>query len=80
MRGWLAVPLTGRGGRNIGVIQLSDKYDGDFSATDEAALVELARLASVAFQETRRSARAQRRRGAIEGHLRSAKQIEGRGA
>src|SRR5437867_5375678 len=41
MRAWLAVPLTGRGGRNIGVIQLSDKYDGDFGAKDEATLVEL---------------------------------------
>ena len=80
MRAWLAVPLTGRGGRNIGVIQLSEKYDGDFGAKDEATLVELARLASVAFEETRRSARAQRRRGAIERHLRPAKQIEGRGA
>ncbi len=64
MRGWLAVPLTGRGGRNIGIIQLSDKYDGEFSAADEAVLVELGRLASIAFEETRRSARAQRRRGA----------------
>ena len=64
MRGWLAVPLTGRGGRNIGIIQLSDKYDGEFSAADEAILVELARLASVAFEENRRSARDQRRRAA----------------
>src|SRR5262249_7172212 len=33
MRGWLAAPLSGRGasgGRNLGVIQLSDKYDGEF--------------------------------------------------
>ncbi len=65
MRGWLAVPLAGRGGRNIGLIQLSDKCDGEFSAADEAVLVELARLTSIAFEETRRSARAQRRRGAI---------------
>lgn len=28
MRGWLAVPLTGQRGRNVGVIQLSDKYEG----------------------------------------------------
>ena len=80
MRAWLAAPLTGRGGRNIGVIQLSDKYDGDFSAKDEATLVELARLASAALEGTRRSARAQRRRGAIGRHLRPGKQIEGRGA
>lgn len=64
MRGWLAVPLAGRGGRNIGLIQLSDKYDGEFSPADETVVVELARLASIAFEETRQSARAQRRRGA----------------
>ena len=28
MRGWLAVPLTGRDGSNIGVLQLSDKDGG----------------------------------------------------
>jgi len=67
MRGWLAVPLTGRGGRNIGVLQLSDKYDGEFSAADEAVLVELAQLASVALQDLRESARAQRRRGGTRG-------------
>jgi GAF domain-containing protein len=80
MRGWLAVPLTGRGGRNVGVIQFSDKYEGDFSARDEAALVELARLASVALEETRRSARTQRRRDAIDRHIRPGKEIEGRSA
>ena len=68
MRGWLAVPLTGRGGRNIGLIQLSDKYDGEFSAADEAVLVELGRLASVAFEDSRRSARARRRRDARTRH------------
>src|SRR5437867_5417415 len=80
MRGWLAVPLTGRGGRNIGVIQLSDKYDGDFSATDEAALVELARLASVALNETRRTTRAERRRSATSRPVRTTDWIERRGA
>jgi hypothetical protein len=63
MRGWLAVPLTGRGGRNIGLLQLSDRYDGEFTVADEAVLVELARRASVALQDLRESARAQRRRG-----------------
>jgi PAS domain S-box-containing protein len=28
--GWLAVPLVARDGRNLGLIQISDKYDGDF--------------------------------------------------
>lgn len=42
MRGWLAAPLTGRQGRNIGLMQLSDKYEGDFTEEDEAVLVQLA--------------------------------------
>lgn len=67
MRGWLAVSLTGRGGRNIGLLQLSDKYDGEFSRADEAGLVELVRLASVALQDLRESARRQRRRGGTRG-------------
>ena len=36
MRGWLAAPLIGREGRNLGLIQLSDKEDG--SEFDEADL------------------------------------------
>jgi GAF domain-containing protein len=63
MRGWLAAPLTGCGGRSIGIIQLSDKYQGDFSAADEEVLVGLAHCASIALEENRRAARAQRRRG-----------------
>ncbi|MGH2403360.1 MAG: GAF domain-containing protein [bacterium] len=65
MRGWLAVPLTGRGGRNVGIIQLSDKYEGEFNGADEAILVEFGRLASRALDNIRRSARVQRRRDAI---------------
>ena len=65
MRGWLAVPLRGRGGQNIGLIQLSDKYEGEFSQEDETLLVELERLASVTLENLRRSAREQRRRDAV---------------
>ncbi len=50
MRGWLAVPLTGRAGQNIGLLQLSDKYEGEFSALDEYVAVELAQLASIAIE------------------------------
>lgn len=49
LRGWLAVPLVGRDGRNLGLIQLSDKYEGDFTEQDEAVLVQLAQLAAVAL-------------------------------
>jgi len=61
MRGWLAVPLTGRGGRNIGLIQLSDKYEDEFTEEDEAVLVKLTRLASDTIEQVRQVTRAQRR-------------------
>ena len=53
MRGWLAVPLIGRDGRNLGLIQLSDKYEGEFGEDDEAILVQLAQLASEAIENAR---------------------------
>ncbi len=59
LRGWLAVPLVGRNGRNLGLIQLSDRYDGDFTAEDEAILLQLARLAAVAIENARLIAESQ---------------------
>jgi PAS domain S-box-containing protein len=53
MRGWLAAPLVGRDGQNIGLIQLSDKYEGDFTETDEAVVVQLAQMASIAVENAR---------------------------
>ncbi|MCW5771711.1 MAG: PAS domain S-box protein [Rhodospirillaceae bacterium] len=53
MRGWLAVPLIGRDGANLGVVQLSDKYAGEFDPNDEAVLVQLARLVSLAIENAR---------------------------
>jgi len=53
MGGWLVAPLVGRDGRNIGLIQLSDKYEGEFTEEDEAILVQLAQMASVAVENTR---------------------------
>ena len=50
MRGCLAVPLTGRNGQNIGLLQLSDKYEGDFTQQDEFVATELAQLASIAIE------------------------------
>ena len=49
MRGWLAAPLTSRNGKNIGLIQLSDKYEGEFTEEDEAILVQLAQMAAAAI-------------------------------
>jgi len=54
LRGWLAAPFVGRDGRNLGLIQVSDKVDGgDFTAADEAILVQLAYIASVAIENAR---------------------------
>ncbi|MES2241752.1 MAG: PAS domain-containing protein [Pseudomonadota bacterium] len=49
MRGWLAVPLTGRDGSNVGLLQLSDKHEGDFTRQDEYVVTELAELALIAI-------------------------------
>lgn len=53
MRGWLAAPLIGRDGRNLGLVQLSDKYEGEFTDADEALLVQLAQTASIALENAR---------------------------
>ncbi len=50
MRGCLAVPLINRRGENIGVLQLTDKYEGEFSLQDEYVATELAQLASIALE------------------------------
>ncbi|SFH58800.1 PAS domain S-box-containing protein [Nitrosospira sp. Nsp14] len=50
MRGWLAVPLIGHGGKNLGLVQLSDKAQGEFTEEDEAILVQLAAIASVGIE------------------------------
>lgn len=50
MRGWLAAPLVTLDGRNVGIIQLSDKYEGEFTEDDEAIIVQLAQLASASIE------------------------------
>ncbi|PYP88518.1 MAG: hypothetical protein DMG65_15065 [Candidatus Angelobacter sp. Gp1-AA117] len=51
--GWLAAPLLTRDGRNLGLIQLSGKINGAFSEDDEAILVQLTHMASVAIDNVR---------------------------
>ena len=53
MRGWLAVPLRGREGQNIGLLQLSDKYEGDFTLQDEYVISEMAQLAATTLENAR---------------------------
>jgi signal transduction histidine kinase/CheY-like chemotaxis protein len=62
LRGWLAAPLLGRDGSNFGLVQLSDKYEGEFDDDDEAVLVQLAQFASAAVENARLLAREQRAR------------------
>ncbi|HEY9671756.1 MAG TPA: PAS domain S-box protein, partial [Waterburya sp.] len=66
MRGWLAIPLVGRDGRNIGLIQLSDKYEGEFTEEDEAILAQLAQMAAVAIENARLHEAQQQARAAAE--------------
>ena len=53
LRGWLAVPLQGRKGQNIGLMHLSDKYKGEFTLQDEYVALELAHLAATAIENAR---------------------------
>ncbi|HEV7912565.1 MAG TPA: EAL domain-containing protein, partial [Albitalea sp.] len=50
LRGWLAVPLFGRSGQPLGMIQLSDRYEGDFGDDDLATAQQLAQTAAAAIE------------------------------
>jgi signal transduction histidine kinase/DNA-binding response OmpR family regulator len=52
LRGWLAAPLLRRDGQLAGAIQLAGKRGGEFTAEDEALLVQLAQIASIASENT----------------------------
>ena len=51
--GRLAAPLIGHGGRNLGVVQLAAKEEGDFTAGDEAVAMQLAAIAAVGLENAR---------------------------
>lgn len=53
LRGWLAAPLYDGVGAFLGVLELSDRAEGDFNQVDEAILVQLAQTASVAIEQVR---------------------------
>ncbi|HWE03699.1 MAG TPA: response regulator [Tepidisphaeraceae bacterium] len=50
--GWMAAPLLARDGRNLGLIEVSEKSTGDFTPDDEAVLVQLAQMGSIAIENT----------------------------
>jgi signal transduction histidine kinase/CheY-like chemotaxis protein len=47
----LAAPLIGRDGAARGMIQLCDKYEGEFNEQDEAILVQLASVAALSIEQ-----------------------------
>lgn len=53
LRGWLAAPLVSRDGRNLGLIQLTDKFEFEFTDADEAIIVQLAQMASGVIESAR---------------------------
>jgi signal transduction histidine kinase/ActR/RegA family two-component response regulator len=48
--GILTAPLLGRDGTHLGVIRLADRLDGDFSADDQAVLLQLAQIGAVTIE------------------------------
>ena len=46
MRGWMAAPIKDSQGVNWGLLQLSDKYEGEFTPEDEAQFTAFAGLVS----------------------------------
>ena len=50
MRGWLAAPIRDRTGRTWGMVQLSDRYEGEFTAQDEQELVRFVDLLSLTLE------------------------------
>ncbi len=56
LEGWLAVPLISRDDETLGLIQVADKIDGDFTSDDEVVLLQLAQMAAVAIGNAERYA------------------------
>ncbi|MEX0873262.1 MAG: ATP-binding protein [Aquisalimonadaceae bacterium] len=50
MRGWLAVPVLGQDGSKIGLIQLSDKQEGDFNENDASEALQLASVTGAVIE------------------------------
>ncbi len=69
MRGWLAAPLIDRQGTNWGLVQLSDKYEGEFTEEDERRFVQFVRLISMHLEtlwEVRNLQKANARKADLE--------------
>ncbi|MHC5349884.1 EAL domain-containing protein [Metapseudomonas furukawaii] len=53
LQSWLAVPLVDHEGRQLGLIQLSDKLDGDFDTDDLAIAQQFAQMVVAALENIR---------------------------
>ena len=53
LRGYLAVPLVGHAGANLGLIELSDPVSGAFEEADERQLASLAQFTAMAIEQLR---------------------------
>lgn len=52
MRGWLAAPILDNKGKNWGLIQLSDRVEGDFTEADEEVFNRFAGLIAMTLEES----------------------------
>jgi serine phosphatase RsbU (regulator of sigma subunit)/anti-sigma regulatory factor (Ser/Thr protein kinase) len=50
---WLSAPLIDREGHRLGLIQVADKQEAEFTSEDESILLQLAQMASVALENAR---------------------------
>jgi PAS domain S-box-containing protein len=66
LRGLLGARLVGGDGQGNGLIMVSDKEQGDFTPEDEALLVQLATLASLALQHIQARSDAERRAAELD--------------
>lgn len=53
LRGWLAVPLKDHAGNQLGLLQLSDKYRGEFDRDDLAVAGQFAQMAVAVLEKNR---------------------------
>jgi signal transduction histidine kinase/DNA-binding response OmpR family regulator len=49
-KGWLGVPLRRRDGSNMGLIEVAGRMSGDFDDEDQAVLMQLAHMTSIAVE------------------------------
>ena len=76
LRGLLGARLVERDGHASGLIMVSDKVEGDFTAEDEALLVQLAALASLGMQHIEAREETERQADELRAALDHARQHE----